>query len=68
MKHFWHGIAIVNTVLFALLVIGLYTGSLSINTESSVSGEVDIAHPVDINIQDMPMIEGNVDANIKNIR
>lgn len=68
MKYFWHGIAVVNTILFTLLVIGLYSGNLSINTASSVSGEVDIAHPIDINIQDIPMIEGNVDANIKNIR
>lgn len=69
MKYFWHGIAVVNTVLFALLVIGLYTGSLSINTESSVSGEVYIANPtIETNIHDMPMIEGKVDATIQNMR
>ena len=54
MKYFWHGLAIANTALFALLVIGLYTGKLSINTDSSVSGEVDIARRVEIDIRDMP--------------
>lgn len=68
MKYFWHGIAVVNTVLFALLVVGLYTDNLSINTDTSVSGEVYIANTVDTNIENMPPIEGTVDANIRNMR
>ena len=68
MKYFWHGIAVVNTVLFALLVIGLYTGSLSINTECYVRGDIGVDGMVDTNIQNMPPIEGTVDTTIRNIR
>ena len=68
MKYFWHGIAVVNTVLFALLVIGLYSGNLSINTDTSVGGDIGVSGMVDANIQNMPPIEGEVEANIRNVR
>lgn len=68
MKYFWHGIAVVNTVLFALLVIGLYSGNLSINTDTSVGGDIGVSGMVDANIQNMPPIEGEVEANIRNMR
>lgn len=68
MKYFWHGIAVVNTVLFALLVTGLYTGSLSINIECYVRGDIGVNGTVDTNIENMPSIEGTVDANVRNMR
>lgn len=57
MKYFWHIVASINTLLFALLVFGLYTGDMSINTDSWISGDIGVDGSVDTKIQEMPTVD-----------
>lgn len=40
MKYFWHFIAVVNTILLAMFVYKLYSDTLLIYTDTTVSGDV----------------------------
>lgn len=54
MKNFWKIVALANTILFAMLVIGLYAGNLSIKTDSWNEGIIGVEGSVSVDVQSMP--------------
>ena len=54
MKNFWKIVALANTILFAMLVIGLYAGNLSIKTDSWNKGIIGVEGSVSVDVQSMP--------------
>ena len=42
MKYFWHAIAVVNTILIALFVYKIYSGTLMVYTDTTVSGDINV--------------------------
>lgn len=54
MNKFWKVVALANTILFALLVIGLYSGNISIKTRTWNEGMIGIDGSVSVEVENMP--------------